>query len=241
MTWVWVGVFGAVAISSAAQTASGFGFALIATPLVAVLVGPKEAVVGLTMVGVVLTAWLSLRAGGHVDRRIVLVITACSISGMPLGLLVLATADDRVLTAIIAVLVIAFTVLLWRGLRLPATPVSDGVAGFTAGVISTSAGTSGPPIVIALSSRSMAPAAFRRTISTIFLVQSSASLVAFTLGGQVTSGAFSVATAGLPGLALGTLLGERGFRRLDAEAFRRVVFGMLLLSGIVSLVGAILT
>jgi hypothetical protein len=236
-----VGVFGAVAISSAAQTASGFGFALIATPLVAVLVGPKEAVVGLTMVGVLLTAWLSLRAGGHVHRRIVLVVTAFSVCGMPLGLLVLTRTEDRVLTVIIALVVIAFTVLLWRGLRLPVTPATDALAGFTAGIISTSTGTSGPPIVIALASRAMAPAEFRRTISAIFLVQSSASLVAFALGGQVTSGAFSVAAAGVPALVVGTVVGERGFRRLDAAAFRRVVFGMLLLSGIVSLVGAILT
>ena len=56
MTWIWVGVFGVVALASAAQAVSGFGFALIATPLVAVLAGPREAVVGLTIVGLVLVA-----------------------------------------------------------------------------------------------------------------------------------------------------------------------------------------
>ena len=46
MVWVWVGVFAVVAIASAAQALSGFGFALIATPVVAVL-ADLEAIVGL--------------------------------------------------------------------------------------------------------------------------------------------------------------------------------------------------
>ena len=240
MLWVWVGVFGAVTLASAAQTVSGFGFALIGTPLVAVLAGPKAAVVGLTMIGILLVAQLSLRGRGHVDRPTVLVVTAAAIIGMPLGLLVLTRADDHVLTIAIAVAVIAFSLLLWRDVRLPVGRGTDALAGLTAGVLSTSTGTSGPPIVIALSGKRLEPAVFRATISAIFLVQGSASLVAFALGGQITSDALSVAIAGLPGVIVGSFVGERGFRRLDAATFRRVVLGMLFLSGFVALLGALL-
>jgi uncharacterized protein len=239
MWLVWLGVFGAVAVSSAAQAVSGFGFALIGAPLVALLVGPHEAVVGLTMIGIVLVAQLTLRSRGHVERPVVLVVTAAAILGMPLGLLVLERAEKRTLTAIIAVVVIAFAVLLWRGLRLPPNRLTDGVAGFVAGVLSTSTSASGPPIVIALSGKQLSPSAFRATISAIFLVQGSVAMIAFALGGEITSGAFGVAAAGLPGLLLGAYVGEHGFKRLDAETFRRIVFAMLLLSGVVSLVGAL--
>jgi uncharacterized membrane protein YfcA len=239
MGWVWVGVFAAVTLSSTAQAVSGFGFALIGTPLVAILVGPKEAVVGLTMIGIVLVAQLSLRSRGHVEWPVVLVVTAAAILGMPFGLLVLERADDRTLTAIIAVVVIAFAILLWRGLRLLPNRVTDGIAGFVAGILSTSTSTSGPPIVIALSGKDMSPAAFRGTISAIFFVQGSVAMVAFALGGGVTSGALAVAAAGLPGLLVGSYVGEHGFKRIDAETFRRIVFAMLLLSGVVSLVGAL--
>lgn len=241
MPWAWVGVFAVVVVAAAAQAVSGFGFALIATPVVAILIGPKAAVVGLTIVGVVLVAQLSLRSRGHVDGRTVLVVTVAAVLGMPLGLLVLDRTDDRALTTIIAMVVIGFAILLWRGLRLPAGRSTDAIAGFTAGILSTSTGTSGPPIVIALSSDEMTPAAFRGTISAIFLVQGTVALVAFGLGGRITSDALSVALAGLPGLILGSYLGEHGFRRLEAERFRSVVFGMLLLSGVVSLLGALLS
>jgi len=241
MWWVWLGVFGAVALSSAAQAVSGFGFALIGAPLVALLVGPHDAVVGLTMIGIVLVSQLTLRSRGHVEWPVVLVVTAPAILGMPFGLLVLERADERTLTAIIAIVVIAFAILLWRGLRVPPNRITHGIAGFVAGVLSTSTSTSGPPIVIALSGRGLTPSAFRGTISAIFLVQGSVAMLAFALGGEITSGAFGVAAAGLPGLLLGSYIGEHGFKRLDAETFRRLVFAMLLLSGVVSLIGALLS
>jgi hypothetical protein len=112
-------------------------------------------------------------------------------------------------------------------------------AGFTAGILSTSTGTSGPPIVIALSAKQLEPAVFRATISAIFLVQGAAALVAFAIGGQITRDAVSVALAGLPGVITGSLVGERGFRRLDVPTFRRVVLGMLFVSGVVALFGAL--
>ena len=239
MVWVWLGVFGVVSLAAAAQTVSGFGFALIGTPLVAVLVGPKEAVVGLTMIGVLLVAQLSARGRGHVDRPTVGVVTVSAIVGMPLGLLVLVRADDRVLTFAIAIAVIGFSLLLWRGARFHAGRGTDATAGFTAGILSTSTGTSGPPIVIALSAKQLEPAVFRATISAIFLVQGSASLVFFAVGGQITRDAVSVALAGLPGVIVGSIVGERGFRRLDTPTFRRVVLGMLFLSGVVALLGAL--
>jgi len=239
MVWVWLGVFGVVSLAAAAQAVSGFGFALIGTPLVAVLVGPKEAVVGLTMIGVLLVAQLSLRGRGHVDRPTVGVVTVSAIVGMPLGLLVLVRADDRVLTFAIAIAVIGFSLLLWRGARFPAGRGTDATAGFTAGILSTSTGTSGPPIVIALSAKQLEPPVFRATISAIFLVQGSAALVLFALGEQITRDALSVALAGLPGVLVGSIVGERGFRRLDTPTFRRVVLGMLFLSGLVALFGAL--
>lgn len=236
-----MGVSGVVALAAAAQVVSGFGFALIATPLVAVLAGPREAVIGLTMVGLVLVAQVAIRGRGHVDGSIVLLMSAAAIVGMPLGLLVLTRTDDRVLTVAIAVGVIVFSVLLWHGLRLPVGRGTDAAAGFTAGVLSTSTGTNGPPIVIALSAKRMQPTVFRATISAIFLVQGAAALVAFAIGGQITRDAVAVGLAGLPGVIVGSIVGERGFRRLDTPTFRRVVLGMLFLSGIVALIGALVT
>ena len=236
---VWVGVFCAVAVASAASTLSGFGFALIATPLVAILVGPRPAVVGLSIVGIVLASQLWLRGRRSVDRGAVATIFVAALLGMPLGVLVLANASEDVLTALIGIAVIVFGLLLWRGVRVPAGPATEATAGFVGGVLSTSTGTNGPPIVIALASKDPTPTAFRSTISAIFLLQGCLAVVAFLLLRQVDREAISVAMAGLPGVILGLLVGERGFRSLEPHAFRRVVLAMLLASGVLALAGSL--
>jgi uncharacterized protein len=93
--------------------------------------------------------------------------------------------------------------------------------------------------VIALSAKEMQPTVFRATISAIFLVQGAAALAAFAIGGQIMRDAVAVALAGLPGVVVGSIVGERGFRRLDAPTFRRVVLGMLFLCGVAALFGAL--
>jgi len=92
--------------------------------------------------------------------------------------------------------------------------------------------------VISLSSRSLEPVRFRGTISAVFLLQGAAAIAVFAVGGQVTTDAFRVALVGLPAVVLGSVAGERVFRRLSAPTFRRIVLGMLLLSGIASLIAA---
>ena len=236
---IWVVVFAAIAVAAAAQAVSGFGFALIATPLVAVLVGPEEAVIGLTIASSALTALLWSRGRAAVDRPTVALITVAAACGMPLGVVILASTGDRPLTIVIAVTVIAFAVVLWRGVRLPAGRMTKVVAGFGAGVLSTSTGTSGPPIVIALSTEAREPAAFRATISAIFLIQGAIALGVFAVARRYSADAVRVAAAGLPGVALGSIVGERAFRRLDAATFSRVVLAMLLASGVIALGGAL--
>jgi uncharacterized membrane protein YfcA len=49
-----------------------------------------------------------------------------------------------------------------------------------------------------------------------------------------------VALAGLPGVLLGSLVGQTVFRRLAPGTFRHIVFLMLALSGIVALTRAVL-
>jgi uncharacterized protein len=63
--------------------------------------------------------------------------------------------------------------------------------------------------------------------------------VAFALVGRVTAEVGRLTLAGLPGLALGWLLGQRIFTRLDPTRFRRLVLTVLALSALAALVGAL--
>lgn len=228
-----------VALGAAAQAASGFGFALLAVPLLALLLGAKTAVVTTGVVALGLQLTMALRDHTSIRRPIIVTMSIAALAGMPLGLLILDRVDERTLTGAIAVTVLAFTLMLARGVHVPAGGVTDAVAGFVSGITSTSTGTSGPPLVIALHARKMAPVAFRATLAAQFLIQGAISVLAFVLVGRVTADIGRLALAGLPGLALGWIAGEWIFARLDHERFRRVVLAMLAASALASLVGAL--
>ena len=108
-----------LAVAAGIQVTMGFGFALVAIPIVAVVDDPKVAVVLITAVGVPMTLWNSYRWRRHLRVREMLTVAAASLLGMPFGAFVLTRAPDRALTLTIGVVVLVLTAWLWRGLRLP--------------------------------------------------------------------------------------------------------------------------
>jgi uncharacterized protein len=234
-----VGIALVVAVATCAQVVSGFGFALIAVPLLAVMVGAQPAVVGTTIIGPLLTTTIVLRDREYVRRRSALVMIAAAIVGMPLGILVLSRASDRALTATIGVAVVIAGAALWRGLRVPTGPLTEPAAGLLSGALATSTGTSGPPLVIVFHSEAMAPRVFRGTLSATFLAESLVAIVAFWISGHITSEAIRVSVWSVPGLALGWLAGERLFHRIDEARFRALVLLLLVVTGLVSLIRAL--
>ena len=228
-------VFG---LAATAQAASGFGFALLAVPLLSILVDAKAGVVGASIVGLGLVAVMAARDHRHVDRRAVGLAVTAALAGMPLGLLIIGRADDATLRILIGLVVLCLTVLLWRGMKIPDRPVSELGAGLVSGVLSTSTGTSGPPLVIVFHGKGLSPIAFRATLAMTFLIQGSLSLCGFALTGHVTRDAMLVAAAGVPGTAAGWMLGQRIFERLNHERFRTVVLGLLALTGVLTLLSA---
>ena len=234
-----VGIAVVVAVATCAQVVSGFGFALIAVPLLALMVGAQPAVVGTTIVGPLLSLTIVLRDRDHIRRRSAVIVIVAAVVGMPLGILVLSHASDRALTAIIGVAVVCAGTALWRGVRVPTGRLTEPIAGLLSGALATSTGTSGPPLVIVFHSERMAPRVFRGTLSATFLAESLVAIVAFWISGHITADALRVSLWSLPGLAAGWIIGERLFHRTPPERFGHLVLVILIATGLVAVIRAL--
>ncbi len=240
MTTALVAIFLAVLVASVAQSVAGFGFSLISVPLISLVLSAKSAVVGTTGVGLLISLSVAVRQHDHVEWRSAGLLIAAAIAGMPLGLLVITQVPERDLQIAIAVTVLVFGALLWRGLTLRTDRLGAELGvGLTAGVLSTATGMSGPPLVIALQARHVQPAAFRATLAVIFTCSGLISLGLFVAAGRFDHDAGRVALAGLPAMVLGVIGGERVFRRIDPSRFRALVLALLALSGTLALIGAL--
>jgi uncharacterized membrane protein YfcA len=223
-------------IAGCAQALTGFGFALVIVPPLAVALGAKDAVVVASMLGSGLNAARLVRTRGHVEWATASRFVAGSFLGLPLGLAVLEGLDERVLQGVIALTVLAFALLIVRGARLSwAGTGTDLAAGVVSGVCGTATGMSGPPLVVTLHGRAVEPDGFRATLAATFFATGVLTIVLFVLAGRVTGHRLAQAVAGAPGLAVGFAAGEWLFARVDRARFRRLVVGMLFLSAVIAL------
>lgn len=218
-----IAAFGIVLLGSFAQAVSGFGFALITVPLLAVTIDPRTAVVVTALTGIGLTLATAARERAYARWRTAGLLTAAGAVGVPAGLLVLALASDRVLAGLIAVDVLCCTVLVWRRIRMHAGPVAVGAVGVLAGALGVATGASGPPLVAAMQALGYDPRTFRATMAATFTGTGLLGLVGFLVTGQVTPAALETAAVALPAVALGWWLGNRLFAGIAPATFRRIV------------------
>lgn len=220
------------------QSVSGFGYALLVVPVLTVVAGPRAAVVTMTAIGVPLVVVNAWRWRHHLRGRIAILLTGTALIGMPVGAWVLRDADERALTAAVGLVVIAMTVAIWRGLRVPPGTATLTTAGVLSGAFATSTGTNGPPLVVALDAEGLAPDAFRATLQTVFALEGTLALLTFWAGGLVTSSLVPAIVAGLIGAAGGALAGDQVARRVDRAWFRSIVLVTLGASGALAVVSA---
>ncbi|MEU4567226.1 sulfite exporter TauE/SafE family protein [Micromonospora sp. NPDC023956] len=220
--------FGIVLLGAFAQSVSGFGFALVAVPLLATAIDPRTAVVVAALTNIGLTVVAAARDRHHVRWRVTGALTAAALLGVPVGLLVLVTFPERLLSALIAVVVLGSVVLVWSGARLHTGAVGIGAVGVLVGVLTAATGTNGPPLVAAFHSLGYDPRTFRATLAAVFSGAGLIGVAGFALAGRIDAGVLRLTLTTLPAVPLGWWWGNLVFDRLPPLVFRRIVLVGLL-------------
>jgi uncharacterized protein len=209
----------AVAAGAALQSATGFGFSIVAAPLVFAVVEPEEAVGLLIVLGSlvnVLTLATEQRRPRPVWRECA-VLLAFALPGAVAGVAVLRALDPVALQIAVTAGVIA-TLAARRLAGSAQTPTWAGpAAGLAAGALTTSTTTAGPPLIVYLLGRRLDPVRMRDTIPVCFLGLSVVGVIALAVTG--TSGA--VPDAGLVALLVPVVIaGHLAGRPLFAALLR---------------------
>lgn len=228
-----------ILLASTVHAVTGFGYALVATPLLAFAVDPHTAVVATTMSALAMTVTIAVRQRHHAEWKVAMIAMIGIVLGMPIGLWVYSATSAQVLTVLIGIGVLGCTLMVWRQVKVPGNvPVLVGV-GLISGALSTSTGTNGPPMVAVFQGMGYDPTKFRATLSAVFAGTSVLSLIGFALAGQVNSQSLWIGVVGLPVVQLGWFAGNAIFKRIDAERFRKVLLAALLISAVVTLATAL--
>src|SRR4029079_4347093 len=90
----------AVLAGGVLQSATGFGFSMLTSPLLLALIGPEQAVTTSSILGVLLSGVLLAGEGRRPDvaTRDVVVIVVCSLPGLALGAIAVSTFSVQALS-----------------------------------------------------------------------------------------------------------------------------------------------
>lgn len=232
---VLVGVFVTLTLAALVRIAAGFGFSLVSVPPLALLLDPVTAVVIAATLAVPLNLWVAVGDRAHVDRHGALVLLVCSLAGVPFGLWALNVLSESTLLSLIAVTVVAGTLLVGLRVRVPGGMRAAGGMSALSGASFAATAIDGPILVAGMQGSRLAdlePREQRATLAVVFSATSVATLVGFGFGGQLTPEVGTLVAVGVPALLVGTIAGERLFRRLNAELFRRTILVLLVVSSV---------
>ena len=237
-------VAGIVFAAATLQRAVGFGFALLAVPLMAFVVPTKSAVVIVFLDGTVISAWLAIRLRRRIDWSTTRRLGLGAVVGAPIGVVVLSLVSAVVLRLVLGVttcLAAVWVIVSSRLVREQVVPrrSTTFVLGLISGVINTSLATSGPPLVYELRRTGFRDDTFRATISSVFLLSNGIGLPLLAVAGLVTRFDLSLAaTSFLPclvGIVAGTWIGER----MKPPHFVWAVDLLLLVTGVLTITKAL--
>jgi uncharacterized membrane protein YfcA len=236
-------VLSVIFLATLIRSTFGFGEALVAVPLLALRIpvavaAPLAVLISVTVAGVIIVQdWRKVHvrsAGG---------LVLATLLGLPLGLLLLTTADARLVKAVLAVVIIAFSTWSLVGRRAPELKDDHKAwllaCGFCGGVLGGAYGMNGPPLVIYGAMRRWSAQHFRATLQGYFLPASAIGMAGYWAAGLWVADVTRYYVWSLPVVLVAVLIGRAINHRMAGHGFLRWVHGGLVVIGVVLMVQAV--
>ena len=223
------------------RSAFGFGEALVAVPLLALLMPVEVAAPVAVLVSITVAAVIVAQDWRHIHPRSAWRLVASTMFGIPLGLVLLVAVPESIVKAILAIVIITFSTYCLIQ-RRPFALHDDRLAwlfGFWAGVLGGAYGMNGPPLVIYGALRGWSPQHFRATLQGYFLPASLVGMIGYLIAGLWTPTVTRYYLLSLPVVALAIVLGRIANHRMNGRAFLIYVHVGLVAIGTLLLVQAI--
>ncbi|MEP7262511.1 MAG: sulfite exporter TauE/SafE family protein [Usitatibacter sp.] len=211
----------------------GFGEALVAVPLLALVLPVKVAAPIAVLLSITVAAVIVAQDWRHVQVRSAVPLVLSTLIGIPLGLLLLRSVSEPIVKGLLGAMVVGFAVSALRS-RGSYELTDDRLAwlfGVSAGVLGGAYGMNGPPLVVYGALRRWSPEHFRATLQGYFLPASVIGMIGYWAAGLWTPSVSRYYLLSLPTALLAIVLGRRINRRVDARRFSVYVHAGLIVSG----------
>ena len=229
---------GAIFIGGLSRGFAGFGAALIIVPALTLVYGPIPAVVVMSLIEVPGVLQLARTAVREADWQNLAPLCIAAAVTIPIGAGALAILDVTILRQSIAGIVIIFGAVIATGWRYKGD-VSKGLSaaiGTISGFCSGIASLGGPPVVMFLIGKGSNASQTRAGIIAYFAFATVLRLTTFGICGLLSVDALYLSLLLAPVYMSGIWVGNRNFKGISENGFRRFVVALVLVMGTIALI-----
>ncbi|HEY7328324.1 MAG TPA: sulfite exporter TauE/SafE family protein [Gemmataceae bacterium] len=226
LEWTLFPVMGVIFLATMIRSTFGFGEALVAVPLLSLLMPVEVAVPLATLLSITVAAVVVVQDWHKIHFQSAGWLMISTLFGIPLGLWLLTAVAERVVKAILALVIIGFS-LYCLVCRSPYQLKNDRLAwvfGFGAGILGGAYGMNGPPLVVYGSLRHWSPEQFRATLQGYFLPASLLGMCGYWMAGLWTRPVTHYYLWSLPLTLAAVFLGRLINQRLRSRVFLRSIY-----------------
>jgi uncharacterized membrane protein YfcA len=234
-----VGLVAFVGFAALSQTLTGFGFALMAMPLVTFVLGVRTAAPLVALMGLTLYTINIIRYHASVIWQEVLQLGIAAAIGVPVGIWALANVNESVVKTFLGLILVAYAIYSWTRpvvRRLPGRQWAW-LAGFLSGCLSGAYNMPGPPLIVYSSLQEWSRNEFRAVLQTLFFISSVLTVGLHFIAQHVTVQVLTLYAFSAPALFMGVVVGARLDPRVNKELYRAMVTAMILILGVSLILG----
>jgi len=227
--WLVTGII--VFLASVLQASTGFGFSIMATPFLLLIYDTHDAIQINIILSLLISVLMIAKIGEEVDKTRLVSLLKGSIIGLPIGIFVYIQLNVGYLKIVISLTILILTFLLLLNLRISQTKGRDLFSGGISGMLTTSLGMPGPPLLLYFTGSETDKAILRSTTLAFYVFVYSGSLAMQIVFDGTNKNIWMSSLISIPIVLLGIFLGQRLFNWINQKMFRIITYIILLFTG----------
>ncbi|MBT4333936.1 MAG: sulfite exporter TauE/SafE family protein [Candidatus Cloacimonetes bacterium] len=237
---VFIGLF-IFLFSAILQGLTGFGFSILAVPLITLFISPKIAVPILLIYSMIINIVVLYSARKSVDVKKIWILLVAGIITMPLGTHLLVIMNENLLKIFIGSMILIFGILLLIGFRkqFKNEKIAMIPVGMLSGILGGSISVSGPPIILFLSNQNVDKNTFRGNLAAYFFILNIFTIPVYYWNGLLTKTVWNYSLTFLPGLLIGVLVGNILSHKITDDHFKKIILILLIFMGALSIISGL--
>lgn len=215
------------------QGLTGFGFGLIALPLLGFFLSIKTSVPLMVLLAVIISLYLTVRLRKNINLKCTFTLMSASVVGTPLGVYALKQVPPEGLSIFVGIIMIVFTShqFLARPEPIPLGKPAAILAGFFSGLLGGSLGVGGPPVIVYTALQPWTKDQAKATLACFFAFSGMVVIASQAVSGMITDEVLHLYVLSLPALVTGIFLGTKAYKHLSDKGYRELALAVVFLLG----------